>query len=970
MSQIRPYSRVYVRLMIILWSAVCFFSSFAAFADQLSFSAEEQQWLAKYKTLRIGITPDWPPFEFIDKDGKYKGLSADFARHVAEKLNIELQIVSSTDPWSIVLQKLKNGELDAVASIFISDSRKEYINFTEPYINVPHLLIAREGAGRYERMEDLNGKTLAYMRGWVCQELVERDFPLIKLNLSDTIEGMIGQVLLGTSDAGLIDMASLSYYSKMHNLSGLRVAFQSPYQPSLAFGFPSHDKTGAVLFDKVLKSLSSDLKNETAEKWLGGDDSFKRYFRRILQWILLILVVTGIVLVWNFQLRRQVKIRTDELVKEIDHNRLQAEALRESEGKIRAFFDQTLQFIGLLTTDGVLLEANKSSLELINITSSEVIGVSFWETPWWKHSPELQSRLKKAISKAADGKIVRFETTHRDSTGKMFYVDFSLKPFHDINGEIVYLIAEGRDITSQHESLQSLKESEERFRLIFESSPDPCWLIQDGQFIECNVAAGALFGLTQKEAFIGKHPGLFSPEYQPDGRKSSEAANEKMTLAFRDGVARFEWEHLHSDGHSIPMEITLSPITLNGNPALYCLGRDLTDKRKAENERRRLEEQFMQAQKMESIGRLAGGVAHDFNNLLTAIRGFTELILMHEELPDRVREMMGEIDRAGVSATSLTRQLLAFSRKQIFQPKIIDANRLITDLQKLLQRLIGEDITLQLNLSEKPVSCFADPGQLEQILVNLVVNGRDAMPEGGEITIETAHVIFDDSLAELHSPLTPGSYLMIAVSDNGMGMTAEVKQRIFEPFFTTKEHGKGTGLGLATVYGIVRQSGGNVIVYSELGHGTTFRIYLPSGKGEIESVTADKPAPVRGKNQLVMIIEDDEILRILMTQGLPAFGYRVIAFASGDQAMDYINSVGSEIPAAVVTDIVMPGVKGPEIAEKLVLLKHDLPVLFISGYTFDNIVKNGMLPAAVNFLAKPFTITSLAEKIGCILKHH
>lgn len=934
-------------------------------ASDLALDPEEADWVAKHKVLRIGVTPDWPPFEYIDKNGDYRGLSADFIRLVTESLGIKLEIVSADDSWDVVMKKLKNKELDGVGSIFVSEARRPYINFSHPYVDVPHLIIVREKDESFARMEDLNGRKLAYMRGWVCQEFIERDYPGIRLSLSPALEGMIGQVLLGTSDAGLIDFASLAYYSRLHNLSGLKVAMISPYAPKLAFGFPESDKVAAALFDKAMAAVPEEKLEQIKDKWLRGPDTNARKFKIALQSLAGIAFIALLVFFWNVLLQRRVAERTKALEKEIEQNRRQAVAIKESEGKIRAIFDQTLQFIGLLTIDGTLIEANKSSMEFVKGEPEDLIGRKFWETPWWSHSAELQAKLKESIEQVAQGAIIRFESTHKDFNGKIHYIDFSLKKYQDEFSRIDYLIAEGHDISQEHESLMSLKDSEERFRLLFESSPDPCWLIQDEKFIECNVSAMILFGFKAKDDFLGLHPAALSPEYQPDGQLSYAVANEIMAKGLAKGVVRFEWEHKRLDGSIFPVEITLSSVMLKGKLALYCIGRDLTERRKAEQESKRLQEQFLQAQKMESIGRLAGGVAHDFNNLLTGIRGFTELILFEPDLPESVCEMLNEISKAGISATALTRQLLAFSRKQIFEPHIINLNELVLHLQKLLVRLLGEDVTLKLSLNKDLGSCFADPGQIEQVLVNLSVNARDAMPGGGILILETANVYFDESV-ELDVPLAPGQYLMLAVSDNGTGMTEEVKKHMFEPFYTTKESGKGTGLGLATVYGVVRQSGGNIVVYSEPGHGTTFKIYLPrvSGDAEIMKVEADEIQ--NGNGELIILAEDEALLRNLVTRGLPEFGYRVIAFADGNSALEWLKDT-SECPAMLVTDVVMPGINGRQFADKVQEARSGLPTLFVSGYTEDAIVSHGILQNDIKFLAKPFSISTLAAKIGAIL---
>ncbi|MDD3147427.1 MAG: transporter substrate-binding domain-containing protein, partial [Candidatus Riflebacteria bacterium] len=792
-----------VSLIMIL---CCLLLSSVAFSESagIKLSEEEKAWLTNHKVFKIGITPDWPPFEFLDDRGNYRGYCADLLRLMLEPHDIKISVDSSGDPWNLVLEKLKNGKIDSAVSMFISSSRMEHFNFSRPYVEVPHVIFVREGGRNFSGMSDLNGLKLAYMRGWVCQEMIGKDYPEINLVLSDKIEGMIGHVLLGNADAGLIDLASLSYYSKRHNLSALKVVMKAPYSPRLAFGFPKDDRIAPELFNRLLAEIPADRHAQIRAKWLATGDLDSWQYRHFMQVVLIIALISLGVFIWNVQLRRKIRERTEALEIKIQQNLMQSEALQESESKIRAFFDQTLQFLGLVTTEGEVIDVNRSALQFAGITLEDVAGKKFWDTPWFNHSVEVQQQLMEAIKKASSGNLVRYETTHRDFHGRMCIIDFSMKALRDASGAIKCLIAEGRDITSMHDLLRSQQESEERFRLVFENSPDAAWLLNKSGFLECNLAAVKIFGFEAKRSFMACHPSEFSPEFQPDGSRSIDAANLRIEQAFSEGVVRFEWEHRKRDGSLLPMEITLSRITLKDASVLFCVGRDLSERRKAEEARKLLEAQFLQAQKMDSVGRLAGGIAHDFNNLLTVMRGFAELIQMKFSLPEKAGEMLHEIVKAISSASNLTRQLLAFSRKQIIEPRQVNINDLIKNLQKMLPRILGEDITLNINLAPELGSCFTDPGQIEQVMVNLSANARDAMPRGGVLTIETARINADDFQTTYALALPPGAYTMISVRDNGCGMTDEVKKHLFEPFFTTKTIGKGTGLGLATVYGIVK----------------------------------------------------------------------------------------------------------------------------------------------------------------------
>ena len=383
-------------------------------------------------------------------------------------------------------------------------------------------------------------------------------------------------------------------------------------------------------------------------------------------------------------------------------------------------------------------------------------------------------------------------------------------------------------------------------------------------------------------------------------------------------------------------------------------------------DRKRLEGQFRQAQKMESIGRLAGGIAHDFNNLLTAIKGNLELAMMEIQPIDPRFEYLADADKAADSASSLTRQLLTFSRKQVIDPKVINLNDVITHVRKLLARLIGEDVTLEHFVEPELASVRFDPGQVEQILINLAVNARDAMPNGGLLTLETANVDLDEEYVKSHPYVEAGPYVMLAVSDTGAGMTDAIRANLFEPFFTTKEAGRGTGLGLAMVYGAVKQNGGQIEVYSEPGHGTTFKIYLPAvdqaAGTALEPISERRP---QGTESIVLV-EDEEHVRAIASRMLERLGYTVHAFADGPSAIAAVVQMVAT-PSLLVTDVVMPGMNGHVLMERLLELRPSMKVLFTSGYTANVIVHHGVLREGIEFLAKPYSLDLLAQRVREVL---
>ncbi|HUE83307.1 MAG TPA: ATP-binding protein [Pyrinomonadaceae bacterium] len=515
-----------------------------------------------------------------------------------------------------------------------------------------------------------------------------------------------------------------------------------------------------------------------------------------------------------------------------------------------------------------------------------------------------------------------------------------------------------KEVAERKAAEDALRDSEGRYRLLFESNPFPMWVfdLETLDFLAVNEAAVRHYGYSSEEFLAMSLKDIRPPEDVP--ALLADVANLSGGLN-NSGV----WRHQKKDGTLIDVEITSYSLSFAGRRAELVLANDITERKRAEEALRHSEEQLRQAQKMEAVGKLAGGVAHDFNNLLTAINGHSEMCLRRLTPEDASYRHINEIRKAGDRAAVLTRQLLAFSRKQILQPQIIDLNHIIVELNKMLQRLIGEDIDLLMGLEADLGKIKADPNQLEQVIMNLSVNARDAMPMGGKLTIETENVYLGEEFAGRHFSVPPGDYVMLAVSDTGCGMDAQTQARIFEPFFTTKEVGKGTGLGLATVYGIVKQSGGSIWVYSELGRGTTFKIYFPCVEGKAARIVSDtKESELLAGVETVLLVEDEEVVREMAMEILQECGYQVLQAKDGPEALVLAREHDGEIHL-MLTDVVMPRMSGRELAEQLIPMRPEMKVLYMSGYTDDAIVHHGVLNEGTAFIGKPFRMEALARKV-------
>ncbi|MBU0680086.1 MAG: PAS domain S-box protein [Proteobacteria bacterium] len=515
-------------------------------------------------------------------------------------------------------------------------------------------------------------------------------------------------------------------------------------------------------------------------------------------------------------------------------------------------------------------------------------------------------------------------------------------------------------------SLGKLTSSEKKYRDLVDNLSDWVWEIdENGRYIYASGVVQELLGYTSEE-ILGKSPfDLMSDEEAVRvGRIFSEFFLQRQSFS---GLKN---SNLHRDGHEVILETSGRPIFDEEGVFRGYRGidRDVTAREMAMQEQARLEEKLYQAQKLESIGRLAGGVSHDFNNILSAINGYAELVLFKMAPDAPFRQEVSTILESGQRAARLTQQLLAFSRKQIIKQEKLDINKEVNNLYKMLRHLISEDVEIKIFYGEDVWPVNVDRSQLEQVIINLAVNARDAMPGGGQLTIETANVVLDDVYSKKHIDIEAGNYVMLAVTDNGQGMTEEVQENIFEPFFTTKEQSKGTGLGLATVYGIVKQNGGVINVYSEPGQGTIFKIYLPKTEGG----SSEKEAPrspqslSAGGTETILLVEDSDLVRRLCCDVLTSQGYTVIEAQDGVEALDVYQGYQAHIDL-LLTDVVMPKMNGRELAEKIKKINPGIHVLYMSGYTENAIVQNGILKNGINFVHKPISPQLLSDTIRILL---
>jgi two-component system cell cycle sensor histidine kinase/response regulator CckA len=647
--------------------------------------------------------------------------------------------------------------------------------------------------------------------------------------------------------------------------------------------------------------------------------------------------------------------------RDITERKQAEEALRESEERFRFAFENANTGVCLVDLEGNLIRVNSKMCEIFGYTREELERMTVNDIA----HPEDIDKSPEFIQKTLQGEIDRgtFEKRYFHKKGHVVTCEVSSSLVRNAEGSPLYFISHIHDITERKKAEELLQKEREISLSILENAPYGVALIdKGGAYIYTNPEFTNITGYTLQDVPTGKdwfQKAFPDPkdrermiEVWKEDRSKGNMINREFSINSKDGKIN---------------EIDIRSTFLRDGRAVIVL-HDITEKRRAEEEMKSLQEQLRQSQKMEAIGRLAGGIAHDFNNLLTIIKGYSQLSLIELSEDNPLKRNIEHIHTATDRAADLVRQLLAFSRRQILEMKVLDLNTTLANLHNMLRRLIGEDIELTTVLAEDLGRVKTDLGWIEQAIMNLVVNARDAMPSGGKLTIETRNADLDEAYVGGHVGVKPGRYVMLSVSDTGVGMTPEVRERLFEPFFSTKEKDKGTGLGLSTVYGIVKQSGGDIWVYSEPGKGSTFKIYLPRVDEPLEQPREKVLGYelLRG-SETILLVEDEEEVRKLAVRVLERQGYKVLAARDGDEALLICERHQDPIHL-MLTDVVMPGMNGHELAERLEPLHPRMKVLYMSGYTDNAIVLHGVLVEGVNYIQKPFTVDALTKKVREVLE--
>jgi len=899
------------------------------------------------RRIVIGGDQNFPPFEYLDENGRPAGYNVELTRAIALAMGLDIEI--HLGPWADMRNALGSGDIDALQGMFYSTKRDLSLGFTVPHIVNDSVGVSRTGESPPpSTLADLAGKRIVVQQGDIMH-----DFALENgLRNETSVVGSQGDALRelagGKHDCALVSRLTAHYWIRKEGWNNLNVGSEAVLSPEYCYAVPEGHKA-------LLSKLGEGLKviDETGEyrrihdKWLGVYQDAHPGFTTILLYaamvaVPLLLTLSGIFF-WSWSLRRQVAVKTQELGK--------------SEERFRNIFEAAN--VGKsITLPGGELHVNKAYANFLGYTPEELQGRKWQElTP----AEEIESTEKTiAPLLAGEKNTTRMEKRYVHKNGALLWADVSVAMKRNTDGTPLHFITTVIDITERKRMEKALHDSEEFQRAMIACSPVALYSTDlEGIVSSWNASAEKMFGWSANE-IIGK-PLPVAPDEQ---HKFDMLRNH--ILSGQDFTGK-ELIRRRKDGSRIPISLSVAPIRNDrgGIVGIMRAAEDITERKRAEAEQEKLQAQLLHSRKMESVGRLAGGVAHDFNNMLGVIIGNAELALERTEPSDPIHAEIEEILTAAKRSAEITRQLLAFARKQVIAPRVIDLNETVEGMLKILRRLIGEDIDLAWKPGKSLCWVKMDASQIDQILANLCVNARDAIAGVGRITMETAQAEFDEAHCIDHPGFVPGEFVQLTVSDDGRGMDRETMDNLFEPFFTTKGVGEGTGMGLATVYGIVKQNDGFINVYSEPGKGAVFKVYLPRHIGDDKETGGEIAGAGEipgGSGETVLVVEDEEAILKLARRILTSMGYNVLAASTPAQAMKIAGAHAGPIHL-LMTDVVMPGMSGRDLAANLRAVRPRLKSLFMSGYTADVIAHRGILEKGVHFIQKPFTRQDLSRKV-------
>lgn len=904
------------------------------------------------RSITVVVPPDFPPTYFRDeKSGKAAGFAVDVMDELARRAGFKVVYIFGK-PWDEINEMLLAGKADIIPSVTVSAERQEKFLFSDPVATSPVNLIIPAHNAKITSL--IPGITVGAIKGSVAEHHLRADTS-IRIKTFGDMKTLLFELLSGRVDAVLTatpNFMQLAYEAKVDDK--IKVVSPPVIEGKRAMAVRKDDVALLNALNAAIDGfIGSPEYQKLYVKWYGRPVQFWTVEKvGIASTAAVVMLVVGMAF-WRYRVLTRLN---RDLTASIQERSLAEVALQQSNAKMHSIFRSAPVGIGVVS-NRVISDANERLCFMTGYTREELVGQSARVLyPTQKEFDYVGSEKYRQIRAFGTGTV---ETRWITKSGDIRYILLSSTPI-DLQDYSRGVTFSALDITERKKAEDALRWSEERMRLFFErqlmgmaiTSPEKGWIQVNDKL--CSMLWYSREELARK---------TWAELTHPDDLESDLVQFERLISGEIDDYA-MEKRFIRKDGEIVFTNLSVAAVRKPDGSLDYVMAllEDITSRKRAEKERELLQAQLLQSQKIESVGRLAGGVAHDYNNMLAVIFIAIELIRMKLPADSSLVEHIDEIEHAATRSRDITRQLLAFSRKQLIAPQPVNLNELISEISKSLMRLIGEDIELRCSLQENLKSVMIDPVQFDQMLVNLAVNARDAMPHGGMLNIETSEIEFTEDFCRVHAGYREGSYVQLNVSDTGTGMDRETLEHIFEPFFTTKEIGKGTGLGLATIYGIIKQNHGFVDVYSEPEHGTTFKIYFPRLEHEVHLEEQRSIDRILLGHEEVLLVEDDAILCASTQKMLESIGYRVTAVTSPADALELVRQKDFTFDL-LLTDVVLTGMNGKQLSNALAQYKPGIRTVFMSGYTVDAIVHRGVLDPGICFLQKPFLLQELASTI-------
>jgi signal transduction histidine kinase/ABC-type amino acid transport substrate-binding protein/CheY-like chemotaxis protein len=907
----------------------------------------------EHRILHVRGDHNYPPYEYLNEQGRPDGFNVDIIKAVADTMGLRIRI--DLGPWDEVRSELEKKEIDALIGMFQTRERDKNFDFSIPHFIASYAVFVRDDSPIRSIKDVKNKKILVQLSDLGHDYLKENDITsdiVVKKNWSEVLKSLAK----GEGDCAIVSRLQGTWLIGKLAITNIKAVGSPIIQRKYCLAVTEGNSTLLAKLNEGLSIIKETGRyDEIYTKWFGVYEERPLSFARIIQyliWIvlpLLLLTITGFL--WSWTLKKKVNLRIIDLQNELHERKKAEEALRTTNELLSLFIRHSpiYAFIKEVSpSESRTLHASENYVDMVGIPGSEMAG---------KTMPELfPAEFAEKITAddwlvASRGEILRLD---EDFNGR----NYTTIKFPILLGEKTLLAGYTIDITERKRAEEELRRRENQLQKIFEILPIGLWCTDRNGTLQRGNPMGVKIWGGEPRVPISEL-GIFKAWRLPS-REPVKPEDWALVKTIREGVTIVD-ELLEIESFDGKRKIILNYSTPvlddNGNiEGAIVVNLDISD-------RKNLEDKLLHAQKMETIGQLAGGVAHDFNNMLSVILGHTELALTLLDPAQPLFSSLQNIHQAAQRSANLTRQLLAFARRQTVAPKVLDLNETVEGLLKMLLRLIGEDIDLIWLPCQNPSLLKMDPTQIDQILVNLCVNARDSIGDTGTIVIETNVVVLDTTYCDEYADLVPGEYVLLSVSDNGCGMDPETIAHLFEPFYTTKETGKGTGLGLATVYGIVTQNKGFIKAYSEPGQGTTFKIHLPRCLTKIErTAQGDMEKPSAPGVETILLVEDEPMILDLTMAMLKRLGYTVLPAVTPEEAIRLAGEHAGQIHL-LFTDVIMPEMNGRDLAKNLLSLYPNLKRLFMSGYTADVIAHHGVLDEGVHFIQKPFTMADLAKKV-------